>query len=110
MNLISFSEAPKAKRDRNRIQKIGFAGLRLITVVTILPILGIVAYIVAKGIPAISWEFLFAMPRDGMRAGGILPAIVGTLYLMVGTAAVSIPLGMAAGIYLATPQITGGHG
>lgn len=101
MNLISFSEAPKVKRDRNRIQKIGFAGLRLITVVTILPILGIVAYIVAKGIPALSWEFLSAMPRDGMRAGGILPAIVGTLYLMIGTAAVSIPLGMAAGIYLA---------
>jgi phosphate transport system permease protein len=40
------------------------------------------------------------MPRDGMRAGGILPAIIGTFYLMLGTAVFSIPLGLAAGIYL----------
>jgi len=101
MKLISFSEAPKVKRDQGRIQQVGFMGIRLITLVTILPIAGIVVYIVARGIPAISWEFLSAMPRDGMRAGGILPAIIDTLYLMLGTAVVSIPLGIAAGIYLA---------
>ncbi|MCD6356717.1 MAG: phosphate ABC transporter permease PstA [Anaerolineaceae bacterium] len=101
MNLISFSQAPKVKRNRKLIQKIGFMGIRAISILTILPILGIVVYIAAKGAPAISWEFLTAMPRDGMRAGGILPAIVGTLYLMVGTAVISIPLGISAGIYLA---------
>ena len=52
--------------------------LRLITLFTVLPILGLVGYIIAKGAPAISWEFLTAMPSDGMRAGGIMPAIVGT--------------------------------
>jgi phosphate transport system permease protein len=81
-------------------QKVGFSFIRLITLVTILPILGIIAYIVFKGAGSITWVFLTAMPSDGMRAGGILPAIVGTFYLMIGTAVFSIPLGIAAGIYL----------
>ena len=101
MNSVSLSKVPKSKVDRKLIQTLGFMGIRLITIITILPILGIVVYIAYKGFPAISWEFISAMPKDGMRAGGILPAIVGTFYLMIGTAAFSIPLGIAAGIYLA---------
>ena len=85
---------------KQNAQKAGFSFIRLITLITILPILGIIAYIVFKGAGSITWEFLTAMPSDGMRAGGILPAIVGTFYLMIGTAAFSIPLGIAAGIYL----------
>ena len=100
MNLASFNRARKSSVDRNLVQRAGFTAIRLITLITILPILGIVAYIVMQGAPAISWEFLSAMPRDGMRAGGILPAIIGTLYLMLGTGVISIPLGIAAGIYL----------
>ena len=86
--------------NKNAVQSIGFNFIRFIALITVLPILGIVFYITIKGTSAISWEFLTAMPRDGMRAGGILPAIVGTFYLMLGTAAFSIPLGLAAGIYL----------
>lgn len=100
MNLASFNRARKSSVDRNLVQRAGFGAIRLITLITILPILGIVAYIIMQGAPAMSWEFLSAMPRDGMRAGGILPAIIGTLYLMVGTGIISIPLGIAAGIYL----------
>jgi phosphate transport system permease protein len=101
MNLGSFNRARKSKVPRKLVQQIGFNFIRFITLITILPILGIVVYITIKGAPAISWEFLSAMPRDGMRAGGILPAIIGTVYLMVGTGLISIPLGIAAGIYLA---------
>lgn len=65
----------------------------------------VIAFIIFKifweGFPAISWEFLTAMPRRGGAEGGILPAIVGTLYLVLGTIAVSLPLGMAAAVYLA---------
>lgn len=93
-------EWKKPALSKNSIQAIGFIFIRLIAFITVLPILGIVFYIVARGASTISWEFLTAMPRDGMRAGGILPAIVGTFYLMLGTAAFSIPLGLAAGIYL----------
>lgn len=83
------------------IQAIGFNLLRLITTITVIPIIGLVVYIVVKGAPAISWEFLTAMPSNGMREGGILPAIVGTLYLTLGTAVFAVPLGVLAGIYLA---------
>lgn len=83
------------------VQKIGFNILGLVTALTAIPIIGLVIYIVFKGAPAISWEFLSAMPTNGMREGGILPAIVGTLYLTLGTALFSVPLGVLAGIYLA---------
>jgi phosphate transport system permease protein len=82
-------------------QNLGFVILRLICVLTVLPIIAMVIYILARGMPAISWTFLTAMPSDGMRAGGIFPAIVGTFYLTVGTAIFSVPLGIAAAVYLA---------
>jgi phosphate transport system permease protein len=75
--------------------------LRLITFITVLPILGIVVYIIIKGSPAISWQFLTTFPKDGMRQGGILPAIIGTFWLTIGTAVFAVPLGVAAGIYIA---------
>jgi len=82
-------------------QVLGFNLLRLLSLITVLPILGAVIYIFMRGMPAISWEFLTAVPRSGMREGGIMPAIIGTLYLTLGTAAFSVPLGVAAGIYIA---------
>lgn len=85
---------------RALIQQAGFSLLTLVTLFTVAPILVVVVYIVLQGAPAISWEFLTAMPREGMRAGGIWPAIVGTFYLTLGTAAFSVPLGIAAAIYL----------
>jgi len=82
-------------------QKLGYGLLLLISVITVLPILAMVVYILIQGLPAISWEFIFSMPEDGMKAGGILPAIVGTFYLVLGTAVFSVPPGIAAAIYLA---------
>ena len=87
--------------DRDLLQRLGFSLISLVAALTILPILAVVVYITAKGAPAISWEFLAGFPSNGMRAGGILPAIVGTLYLTLGTAVFSVPLGLAAAIYLA---------
>ncbi len=75
--------------------------LAVLAAVTILPIVALILFIIINGLPAISWEFVSAMPRDGMRAGGILPAIIGTFYLTLGTALFSIPPGIAAAIYLA---------
>ena len=82
-------------------QNLGFAMLRLVCILTVLPIIAMVVYILARGMPGISWTFLTAMPSDGMRAGGIFPALVGTFYLTLGTAIFSVPLGIAAAIYLA---------
>lgn len=82
-------------------QKIGFALLSLVTFIVVLPILWLVGYIVVQGAPAISWEFIVAMPYDGMRAGGVWPAIVGTVLLAIGTAVFAVPVGVAVAIYLA---------
>ena len=85
---------------RHLIQRAGFAGLLLATIATVAPIILVVGLILWRGAPAISLEFLTAMPREGMRAGGILPAIVGTFWLTLGTAVVAVPFGMGAAIYL----------
>lgn len=86
--------------NRHVSQRIGFGFLTLLAILTVAPIVGVIVHIVAQGAPAISGEFLSGFPRDGMRAGGILPAIIGTFYLTLGTAVFSVPLGIAAAIYL----------
>jgi phosphate transport system permease protein len=86
---------------RNLIQRLGFTGLSLAALCTVLPILLLIGYVVWQGAPAISWEFLTQAPREGMRAGGILPAILGTFWLTLGTGVVAIPIGIGAAIYLA---------
>jgi len=85
---------------RHLTQRIAFALLGLATVLVVIPIIAIVAYIVYMGAGAISVEFLTGFPSNGMRTGGILPAIVGTLYLTLGTALVAVPVGVGAAIYL----------
>ncbi len=94
-------ENSDAARTSRRNALLGVNLLRLITLLTALPVIGVIVYIIVRGAPALSWEFISAMPRDGMRAGGILPAIIGTFYLTLGTAVFSVPLGVAAGIYIA---------
>lgn len=87
-------------RNRHAVQRIGYILITLMAVATVIPIVGTVIFILFQGGSAISWEFLTGFPYDGMRSGGILPAIIGTLYLTIGTAIFSVPLGIAAAIYL----------
>ena len=87
--------------NRSLVQRIGFVLLGLTALVVVVPILLVIGTIVVKGIGVISWEFLIAMPRGGMKAGGIFPAIVGTLLLTLGTALAAIPVGVGGAIYLA---------
>ncbi|HEY3340596.1 MAG TPA: phosphate ABC transporter permease PstA [Anaerolineae bacterium] len=84
-----------------RIETAGFGFLALVSIITVLPIIALCVFIIMQGLPAINWEFLTGLPKDGMRAGGIYPAIVGTFYLTIGTAIFSLPPGIAAAIYLA---------
>jgi phosphate transport system permease protein len=88
-------------QQRNLTQQLGFFFLRLVAIIAVLPILAIIIYIVIKGAPAISWEFITGFPSDGMRSGGIWPAIVGTFFLTLGCAIIVTPLGIGAAIYLA---------
>ncbi len=86
---------------RHWSEKIGFAVVTMAAAIVVLPVVLVTGYIVWRGLGAISLEFLFTAPRDGLRAGGIFPAAVGTVLLTVGTAIVALPLGLLAAIYLA---------
>lgn len=81
-------------------ERIGFTALLIATLLVVIPVILIIVLIIFKGWTAITWEFLFSMPRDGMRAGGIFPAIIGTFYLVIGSIAFSLPIGVMAAIYL----------
>jgi len=87
-------------RNTQRSQKIAFFLLFLATLLIVLPVGLIVVIIIQKGLPAINWQFLSDIPRQGMRTGGIFPAIIGTLYLVLGAIIFALPIGLFAAIYL----------
>lgn len=85
---------------KGRGAKIIEGTIKAVGYLSVLPVVLIVIYIILKGVPAISWEFLVTSPTDGMRAGGIFPAIVGSVLLTIGTIVVSVPFGILTGIFL----------
>ena len=86
---------------RQQTQKIATAVITIIAFIVILPIIYVIGFLVVNGIGALSWEFISQPPRNGMTEGGLLPAILGTIFLTLGTAVAAIPLGIGAAIYLA---------
>jgi phosphate transport system permease protein len=82
------------------IQYLGFLLLWFSIISTLFFMGTIIYFIFIKGISVISWGFLTEAPRRGMTAGGIAPAIAGTLYLTMGAILFSLPLGLACAIYL----------
>ena len=81
-------------------EKIAFSLLLLSMLIIITPVILITGIILKNGIAGLSWEFLTQSPRMGMRAGGIFPAIIGTVYLVLGTMVFALPIGIFAAIYL----------
>ena len=85
---------------QKHIEKLAFALIIGAALVVLAILVIILQDIIINGLPAISWEFLTQPPRDLGRAGGIFPAIVGTLYLVTGAILIALPLGVGAAIYL----------
>ncbi|MEJ1487704.1 MAG: phosphate ABC transporter permease PstA [Candidatus Sedimenticola sp. (ex Thyasira tokunagai)] len=86
---------------RNRRTEKLFRILFLImTILLIIPVVIILGTLIYKGSPALSIDFLFTSPTDGMTAGGIFPALLGTIWLVSVALLISVPLGVAAAIYL----------
>ncbi|MBD3264883.1 MAG: phosphate ABC transporter permease PstA [Candidatus Omnitrophica bacterium] len=81
-------------------QRLGFFSLFLCMLVTLFFLGAIIYFITARGVSAISWEFLTQVPKKAMTAGGVAPAILGTFYLTLGAVVFSLPLGVACAIYL----------
>jgi phosphate transport system permease protein len=94
------SGARRQTSQRYLVQRVGFVLLALATLVVVVPILLVVGTIVVRGVAALSWEFLTGMPSNGMKSGGIFPAIVGTLLLVLGTALAAVPFGVGGAVYL----------
>jgi phosphate transport system permease protein len=86
---------------KKRIQQaIAFGLFRIVSLSVVGILFSILFFIMIRGIGVINWTFISAMPEDGMTAGGILPAIVGTLCLMVGSMLFAFPVGVMSAIYI----------
>jgi len=92
--------ATQLNRRNETVQKLFRAVLGGMTGILILPVILILGTLIWKGAPIISFEFLFTGPTNGMTAGGIFPALLGTVLLVLVALLASVPLGVAAAIYL----------
>lgn len=97
---MSVFATSKHARRRHRTQTVAFVVLCGVTVLLVLPVLAILGMLFYRGAGALSFEFLFTEPVRGMTAGGIWPAIVGTMWLVGVSLLVSAPIGVLAAVYL----------
>ncbi len=86
---------------RQQTQKVAVALITVVAALVVIPVIFVILYLVINGIGAINWTFLSQPPTNGMTEGGIMPAILGTLILTMGAALVTMPISIAAAIYLA---------
>lgn len=84
----------------NLKERLVYLTIRAVAYLVIVVVGYILLDIIIHGLPALSWEFITGAPRRSGAEGGIFPAIVGTLYLVIGAVLVALPLGMASAIYL----------
>ncbi|HET9062210.1 MAG TPA: phosphate ABC transporter permease PstA [Candidatus Binatia bacterium] len=99
MSSVPFATSSTTRAARRR-ESVAFGVLCVATALLILPLAAILGLLVTKGASAITWEFLFTEPAAGMTSGGVYPAIVGTLWLIGVSLAISAPIGILAAIYL----------
>jgi phosphate transport system permease protein len=93
-------EATPLNQQNRRVQNLFRILLLLMTVLLILPVLAILGLLVYKGGPVVGIDFLLTDPSDGMTAGGIFPPLVGTIWLVTVALLASVPIGVAAALYL----------
>lgn len=96
---VKFAETPfvRQKRRAEFVAKCIFGSMALCMVV---PLLLIVGYLLYKGAPLLSWDFLTTNPTHGMRKGGVWSALLGTIWLVVASLCASAPIGVFAAVYL----------
>lgn len=81
-------------------QKVAFGFFTFLSYLVVVILFIILGFIIIKGGSVISWDFLTKAPEEGMTAGGIFPAIIGTFYLILGSSLISFPIGIMSGIYM----------
>ena len=93
-------QASDLNQHNERVQRRYRLLFGLMTLLLITPVMLILGTLVVKGGAAISWEFLLTAPTDGMRTGGLFPALLGTIWLVTVALILSVPIGIFAAIYL----------
>lgn len=88
------------RRKRRLAQRLGIAVLNAALLITVFFLFIIIIFVALQGTKVLSWSFLTEMPKRGMTAGGILPAILGTFYLSLGAIFFALPLGILGAIFL----------
>ncbi len=88
----------------NRRRKIYITAMRCImtacAAITAALVVFLLLYVLIKGIPNISWELVSTKPSQLLGRIGILPDILNTLYIVIATLVIVLPLGVGAAIYL----------
>src|SRR5690554_28899 len=87
------------RRNKKISQKIAFNILRLLSIIVVGLLFWILGFIVVNGVGVINWSFLTNAPTEGMTSGGIFPAIVGTVLLVIGSMIFAFPIGVMSAIY-----------
>ena len=100
MSATSMFGATDLNQRNARRERLVRAAFLAMTVILIVPVAIILGVLVVEGGPVVSFEFLFAEPTHGMTAGGIFPALVGTVWLVAVALLASVPIGVAAALYL----------
>ena len=95
--MFQASELNHRDRRTQRLYQVLFLAMTLLLILPVVIILGTLIY---KGGPVLSIDFLFTYPVNGMTAGGIFPALLGTVWLVAVALLFSVPLGIAAALYL----------
>ncbi len=99
MNIINAAPANYGARKKMN-EKVMFGIFRLFSLAIVAVLFVILGFLIIKGMGVIRWDFLTKAPEDGMTKGGIFPAIVGTIYLMIGSSLFAFPVGIMSGIYM----------
>lgn len=90
--------------NRKAKQSLYFGLFRACGSLVVLALVVLIGYLVYFGIGTISWDFLTEAPRVGMSRGGIMPQLLGTIYLMLLVLVISVPVGILSAVYLVEYQ------
>jgi phosphate transport system permease protein len=90
----------KYAQRKNLKERLAFLMFRLLSMMVLGILVLILGFILFRGVSVLSWEFITAMPEDGMTKGGIYPAIIGTLCLIAGSMLFAFPIGVMSAIYI----------
>jgi phosphate transport system permease protein len=93
-------EARPINRRNHTVERVWRGVFLAMTLVLVVPVLVILGVLVVRGGPMISWAFLTTEPTNGMTEGGVLPALLGTIALVLVALLASVPVGVAAAVYL----------